>query len=836
MDKRIRLRALLIGGGILLFFAVLIIRVFWIQVVQGSAWHKYAVEQWEKTSTISAVRGTITDRNGNKLAMDAPAYDVVLNPKVIAKHGVKDEIVSRLHEILGTDESEIEKQATSKTTPTAKNPVSELRTWRELNSGGRRIPQDKADQVNALIAELKEKTDEKYEVGVQLNVTTKRYYPKNELASHVLGYTNNDGAAVAGIEAYYDKQLKGTDGSIRYQRDNQNDKLPDSQDVYQPAVNGSNLKLTIDETIQYYTEQAMKEAYKQLQPKSITVIAADPNTMDILAMANMPTFDPNKFNEVTEENYDSFKNLGIKAEYEPGSTFKIITLAGAVEEGLFNPEATYQSGTIQVGRTTLHDINRVGWGPITYLTGLKRSSNVAFVKLGYEMLGAERLRKYIDTFGFGVRTGIDLPGELPGAITFDPNIKTEVATAAYGHGRVQVTPLQQLVGVSAVANGGKVLTPHVVKSITDPNTGVTTDVPVHEVRQAIDAATSEKVRGYLEQVVSDQEIGTGRHAYIDGYRVAGKTGTAVKVINGKYDYTKQVVSFIGFAPADKPKIAMIVVIDQPADSKLGGGAAAAPVFKKIVSQALPYMGVPKATEDIATQKKEKAPTSAPAPAVYNVPTLAGKTVDAAKKKLIASGIAFKVVGTGSKVVKQYPSVGSVMDGGQSVYLMTEDPTKMEIPDLKGESLRDALEILNLMKVEVTTVGQGYVAEQVESSGNGRRIITLTLKSARATVTGIDDPEENALGTKDGTQPVEDKDAAAESKEKDSAGEATEESTSSPDASAESSAPSTESTSPSTDSSTAETGSSDTTTGSVQGQGSTSGSSLKIPEPTGAPTN
>ncbi|ANF97694.1 penicillin-binding transpeptidase domain-containing protein [Paenibacillus bovis] len=831
MDKRIKLRALFIGGCITLFFAVLVIRVFWIQVVQGSDWHKYAEKQWTSQNTISAVRGTITDRNGNKLAMDAPAYNVGLNPKVIAELGVKDEIVSRLHEILGTDESEIEKQATSMTTPTAKNPVSELRTWRELNSGGRRIPQDKADQVNALIAELKEKTGRRYDVGVQLDVTTKRYYPKNELASHVLGYTNNDGEAVAGIEAYYDKQLKGEDGSIVYQRDNQKDKLPDSQDVYKPAVNGSNLTLTIDETIQYYTEQAMKEAFKQLQPKSITVIAADPNTMDILAMANMPTFDPNKFNEVTEENYDSFKNLGIKAEYEPGSTFKIITLAGAVEEGLFNPEATYQSGTIQVGRTTLHDINRVGWGPITYLTGLKRSSNVAFVKLGYEMLGAERLRKYIDAFGFGVKTGVDLPGELSGAITFNPNIKTEVATAAYGHGRVQVTPLQQLVGVSAVANGGKVLTPHVVKSITDPNTGITTDVPVHEVRQAIDAATSEKVRGYLEQVVSDQEIGTGRHAYIDGYRVAGKTGTAVKVINGKYDYTKQVVSFIGFAPADKPKIAMIVVIDQPADSKLGGGAAAAPVFKKIVSQALPYMGVPKATDDSDTQKKTKAATSAPAPVSYNVPTLTGKTVDAAKKKLIASGITFKVVGTGNKVVKQYPAVGALMDGGQSVYLMTEDPTKMEIPDLKGESLRDALEILNLMKVEVTTVGQGYVAEQVESSANGRRIITLTLKSARAIVTGVDDEEANALGTKEATPAAGDDQTSNEAENKDSTDKTTEESTSSSETSADSAGTTSESIGPpSTDAGTNSTGS------STEETKSTSGSTLKIPEPTGAPTN
>lgn len=807
MNKRIRLRTLLMGGCIALLFVVLVMRIFWLQIVQGSSWHERAVDNWTQNSVIKAQRGTITDRNGNEMAIDAPAYNVALNPQIIEKYGIKNEVVSGLHEILGTDESEIEKQATSK------NDKGELRTWRELNSGGRLIPQDKADQVNALIAKLKQQIDQKYDAGLYLVESSKRYYPKNELASHVLGYTDKEGKAVAGIEAYYDQQLKGTDGKIQYQHDRQGDKLPDSQDAYTPAKNGDNLKLTIDETIQYYTEQAMKEAYEQLQPKSITVIAADPNTMGILAMANMPTFDPNKYNEVPASQYNDFLNLGIKAIYEPGSTFKIVTLSGAVQEGLFNPEATYQSGTIRVGNTTLHDINRVGWGPITYLTGLKRSSNVAFVKLGYEMLGAERLRKYIDDFGFGVKTGIDLPGEVSGAITIRPNIKTEVATAAYGHGRVQVTPLQQLAAVAAVANGGKLLTPHLVQSITDPNTGVTTDTPTHEVRQVIDAANSAKVRGYLEQVVSDQDIGTGRHAYIEGYRVAGKTGTAVKVINGKYDYTKQVVSFIGFAPANDPKIAMIVVVDQPANSALGGGTAAAPIFKKIVSQALPYMGVAKVAEDDSAQ--QTTAKSQPMQVSYTAPTLTSKSLDEAKKKLLAGGISYKVVGSGTKVVKQYPAAGAILGSGQSIYLMTEDPTKMAIPDLKGESLRDALEILNLMKVEVTTVGTGYVAEQVESEGNGRRAITLTLKSAKATVTGIDDPEENAIDAKDKNDSA---DSAETGKDDTQTGE---NASGSSEESAESST--------STDSSTSNSESSGSATTNADG-------SLNIPEPKGAPTN
>lgn len=815
VNKRIKLRTLFIGGCITLFFAVLIIKVFWLQVVQAGDWNAYATKQWTANSDISAKRGTITDRNGNDLAMDAPAYNVALNPKVIAKLGIKSDVVSQLHAILGTDEQEIEEQASS--VKTEGEEKGQLRTWRELNSGGRLIDQEKADQMNAFIKQLKEKTDQKWDVGVYLSADSKRYYPKNELAAHVLGYTNKDGNAVAGIEAYYDEKLKGTDGHIQYLRDKQGDKLPDSKDVYTPAKDGDSITLTIDETIQYYIEQAMKDAYEQLKPESITVIAADPNTMEILGMANMPTFNPNKFNEVTDQK--DFRNLAVKAIYEPGSTFKIVTLSGAVQEGLFDPGASYQSGSIQVGRTTLHDLNHSGWGPITYLEGLKRSSNVAFVKLGYEMLGAERLRKYIDAFGFGEQTGIETPGEAKGAINFHANIPTEVATAAYGHGLVQVTPIQQLAAISAVANGGKLLTPHLVKSITDPNTGVTEDTQTKLVRQVIDPATSEKVRGYLEQVVSDQEIGTGRHAYIDGYRVAGKTGTAVKVINGKYDYTKQVVSFVGFAPANDPKIAMIVVIDQPSDSKLGGGTAAAPVFKKIASQVLPYMGISKVFDDGETKAKASK-ASKTTLASYTAPTVTGKTLADAKKKLLADGIAFTTVGSGTKVVKQYPASGAAMTGGQTIYLMTEDPTKMDIPDLKGESLRDALQILSLMKVEVTATGEGYVSEQVESTSSGRRSITLTLKSAKATVTGVDDTEEDS-STSDEADTS--KDTTTDSK--DTSSEAT--STDGKDTSTSDSKTDTGTTTEGTSESSSESGSS--TNESPTG-------SLEIPEPTGAPTN
>ncbi|WP_235440407.1 peptidoglycan D,D-transpeptidase FtsI family protein [Paenibacillus sp. DMB20] len=384
----------------------------------------------------------------------------------------------------------------------------------------------------------------------------------------------------------FDDELKGVDGFAKYKSDKKGVKIPSADEVYQPAKNGKNFMLTIDDTIQYYIQDAMQEAYDQFQPVSMTVIAADPNTMEILGMANMPTFDPNIYWET--EDYGNFYNHAIRSTYEPGSTFKIVTLASAIQENLFDPGAWYVSGSIRAGGRTHWDIKRDGWGTITYLEGVKRSSNVAFVKLGYEMLGKERLKNYINLFGFSEKTGIDLPGEVLGRMNMERDI--DISTVPYGYA-VSVTPIQQLAAISAVANGGKLMKPQIIKEKQDPNTGKVEKVQPKVIRQVISPETAKETGKYLEQVVADQDKGTGKYAYIDGYRVAGKTGTAVK---GDYsDRSKRIVSFIGYAPVDDPKIAVLVIIDEPNERDIGGGRAAAPVFKKIVSQTLKYWGVPK---------------------------------------------------------------------------------------------------------------------------------------------------------------------------------------------------------------------------------------------------
>ncbi|MEK4511864.1 penicillin-binding transpeptidase domain-containing protein [Paenibacillus sp. FSL K6-2524] len=728
MIKRIKLRTLLIGGCITLFFALLVGKVFVIQVVQADFWQGHAEELWSKKKILPASRGVITDRNGDVLAIDAPAYTVAVNPKIINQYNLQDEIVEGLSKILDKKESEL------RVLVNAKRENGEFYPQREVRKEGWKIDQELRNKVEEFKSELMESHDLE-DVGITLIKEQKRYYPKETLAAHILGYADREGNAVSGLEAYYNEELMGHNGSIEYKSDGRGIEIPKASEIYTPAKNGKNLQLTIDDTIQYYIEEAMKEAFEELDPISMTVIAADPKTMEILGMANMPTYNPNEYwKDVDQKN---FYNHAIKSTYEPGSTFKIVTLAGAVQEGLFDPNATYMSGSIRVPGQTIHDVKRSGWGPISYLEGVKRSSNVSFVKLGYEMLGPERLKEYVDNFGFGQKTGIELPGEAKGTVA--PVQPADFAAMSYGHGTLVVTPLQQIVGVSAVANGGNLMEPHIVKSITDPQTDETIETQPTVVRQVITPETAKEVSSYLEQVVSDQKIGTGRHAYIDGYRVAGKTGTAVKPVKGVYDYTKQVVSFIGYAPVDDPKIAVIVVIDEPKNSDLGGGAIAAPIFKKIVNQSLQYMGVPKKYADDTSNKTTGSQSN-----TSKAPDLKGLSIRESKDLLASKGISYVTLGKGSDLVSQFPKAGNLLKSGQHMYLLTEEGKNMKIPSLKGESLRDAMELLSVLQVSVKGQGAGYVVDQTSTEENGQRVVTLILEPPAE--------NENAEGSNSSTVP------------------------------------------------------------------------------------
>lgn len=737
MTKRIKLRTLLVGGFITLLFVLLVGRIYWVQVVKADFWTEKAKEIWARSETLVPTRGTITDRDGNVLAMDVTAYTVAVNPDLIHSLKLEDAIINKLTTVLGV----------SKTTITAaveaKQQDGTYLKQREIRSGGWKIDKDVADRIVKFREQLEDQSGKK-DVGIYLLDEKKRSYPKGTLAAHVLGYEDLEGKAVMGLEASLDDQLRGTEGEIQYEKDGNGIIIDNGNVKVKPAVDGKNVKLTIDTDIQHYIEDAIKDAYDKYKPKSITAIAADPQTMEILGMANYPTFNPNTY--WTPQPQENFYDHSIKSLYEPGSTFKIVTLAGAVQENIFHPDDTYKSGSIVITGSRLHDI-RTNWGTITFLEGLKRSSNVAFVKLGYEGLKPDRLMSYIKNFGFGQKTGIELPGERAGSV--NPVYPVEFATAAYGQGKVQVTPIQQVAAVAAVANGGKLLVPHLVKEIDDPVTKTSVVTKPQLVRQVITEKTANQVDEYLEQVVSDQKIGSGRFAYLEGYRVAGKTGTAQKVnaaSGGKYADGKYVISFIGFAPVGNPKIVVYVVIDEPDDRNLTGGAGAAPVFKQIVSQSLRHMGV----KPILT--KEEAAKDDPATVqTVGVPDVTNKNVSDAKAALDNRKLGYNVVGNGGTVLKQIPKAGTAVAPDQLIYLLTQEPGKLTTPNMAGMSLRDAMQMCANLQLRCLANGEGFVKSQAKAKLNGSDVLQLNLAPPDAAMLN-----QEAAGEEDAGQGESDK--------------------------------------------------------------------------------
>lgn len=694
-----------------LLFLFLISRIYWVQVVEGATWYNLAKQRWSAQETLVAKRGTITDRDGNVIAMDSRAYTVAVNPQAINDAGITEEVVAGLHKILNKPESELRKLVT------AKREDGTFYNQREVRQEGYKIDKALADQVKALRDELKEQLakDKKKgvnDVGIYLMDELKRYYPRQLLASQLVGFVDKEGKAKSGVEAYFNDQLEGVNGEIKFLKDGKRVQLSDGEVEYQAPKDGQDITLTIDSNIQNYVEEALREIVAKYNPKSITAIAADPNTMEILAMANMPEFNPNSY---WDSNYANYNNHGVVSLYEPGSTFKIMTLAAAVEEGVFNPNETYKSGSVTIYGDTIRDIQRGGWGTISYLDGLKHSSNVAFVNLGYEKLGAEKLRDYLTKFGFAQKTGIQLSGERTGVVQMQYPI--EVATAAIGQG-VAVTPIQQVAAVAAVANGGKLMQPQIIKSITDPVTKKTTVFEPKVVRQVISKETSRKVGEYLEQVVSDQEIGTGRRAFIEGYRIAGKTGTAEKSIDGKYSEDKFVVSFVGYAPVENPKIVLYIVVDEPDDSTVGGGLVAAPAFREIMLKSLRHMGIMPDTSLIKEEAKKDA--------AIVVPKVTELLLAQAKATLTPNNIQYELIGNGKTVLQQIPAAGSVINPSQRVYLLTEQRDKLKVPNMTGLSLRDALEITTLLGIQLVPEGQGYVVSQKEETKNGKRTLKIVL--------------------------------------------------------------------------------------------------------------
>lgn len=698
-------------------FLALGARLCQIQIFQHDEYEAAAIAQQVRETTVSAARGTIYDRNGAILAISAGVDTVYISPAEIERNNEDKEAIARgLAEILDADYETILKKA------------GNTKSWYEVV----------ARKVEAETAELvrKFKAEGGY-VGIKIESDTKRYYPNGSLASHVIGFVGLDNTGLGGIESRYDSLLSGENGYVmRSTTAAGTDMLYQSYEDYVDAHNGESLTLTIDAVIQSYVEKHLAQAVEDYDIQNgAAAICMEVDTGAILSMVSLGNFDLNDYQTISaeaeaeisaaaqsEEEYDElyalaqqqqWRNKAISDTYEPGSTFKIITLAMALEEGVVNENSSfYCGGSMNVlGRgSPLKCWKYGGHGPQSLTQAVQHSCNVAFVNIG-QLVGEEKFYEYAEGFGFiertadtsqqlTAKTGIDLGGES-GSIWWsedvfcNPENLSQLAAASFGQ-TFNITPIQLITAVSACVNGGRLMQPHLVQSVEDPQGNLVSQTEPQVVRQVVSEETSASVRRILEQVVSDQTEGTGHNAYVAGYRIGGKTGTSTKTtkeISGEKEY---IVSFIGFAPADDPEVAILVLLDDPSSESgiyISGGQMAAPVVGKMMADILPYLGYEPEYTDSELAAADKA-----------VPELTGMSITQAKSALSESGLGCRVIGEGDTVTDQLPRAGAVIAAGSEVLLYAGQnpaPTTETMPDLRGLSYEAARQRLGELGLYLT---------------------------------------------------------------------------------------------------------------------------------------
>ena len=610
IHKRIKIFFLFV----IIMFITIFGKVIYLQVFKYNKLKSGATDLWSRELPIEGDRGIIYDRNLDPLATNLTTTSLVLIPNQIKD---KELVSTKLSEILNVSKKEMDKHVYKNT------------SIERVHPEGRKLDFNISNKISDLKLE-----------GVYLVKEAKRYYPYNNSLSQVLGFVGIDNQGLSGLELNYNEYLTGKSGSIKYFSDAKGNKL-EMNEIYTEPTSGMNLMLTINNDLQKSVERELDNAVMKYNPDHALAIAMDPNTGEILAMSSRPNFDPNNYRKYNTETLN--RNLPIWMSYEPGSTFKIITLSASLEEktiDLYN-DTFYDSGHINVENAKIKCWKTGGHGQETFLEVVENSCNPGFVVMG-QKLGKEKLFNYIDKFGFGEKTGIDLNGESSG-IMFDLNKvgPVELATTSFGQG-VSVTPIQQITAVSAAINGGKLYKPYIVKALLEPETN--TEIKTFEptlVRTVISEETSKDVASALESVVTN---GTGRSAFIDGYRVGGKTGTAQKVNNGTYMIGNYIVSFIGFMPSIDPKIILYVAIDNPKGVVQYGGTVAAPIARNILEDAIDILDIKK--QKGATEKKYQFYEKK----YVEVPNFVGKDVSEITK--INNGLVIEYSGTGKKIIYQ----------------------------------------------------------------------------------------------------------------------------------------------------------------------------------------
>lgn len=697
MKKRMILAMLLA----FLVFLGLSIRLGYVMFVEESTYKSLAKQQWTSDVRINAKRGRILDRNGNELAVSANVYraDLDLNTlrKDIENNGMTmEEVATALSGIIGEEQADVLHILTNPL-PNGKPRGSAILK--------RRIEKDATDAIREFCKNNNIN-------GIVISPDTKRYYPNGNFAAHILGHTNSDGEGLTGLELYYNKYLAGVPGIKVAEIDQKSEGLPYTISEFTEPIDGRDVVTTIDENIQNFAEKLAEEALVDNEAKAVSIMVMDPNTGEILALANKPDYDPNNpWAEGTSDDdiQQMWRNRLVSDAYEPGSIFKVITATAAIEKGILTEGETFNcGGSLTIGGRNIHCWKTSGHGPQTFEEILKNSCNVGFMILG-ERLGAANLNEYIEKFGLGHKTGIDLPGESAGIVKATKDISvTDLATISFGQSNT-TTGVQYMRAFNAIANGGYLITPHLMKEINhydDKNELVVDETYKIEKQQQFTPEAMTEMRLHLEQVVG---AGGGSKAKIDGYRIAGKTGTAQKVdtVNGGYANGKYLSSFAGMAPADNPKYTVFVSIDEPNPSWYYAGQIAAPVGQKLFNDLFNYTEMKPNGSYMEVDESLK-------PDVI-VPEVRGLSVADAKKEISDTGLTIRVEGSGDTITDINPKPGFTLKEGKEIILYAGGSNgstdTVVIPDLKGFTKESIIRLFDDLGLKSEFVGEGLVVEQ-----------------------------------------------------------------------------------------------------------------------------
>ncbi|MBS5864259.1 MAG: PASTA domain-containing protein [Clostridium sp.] len=721
-------------ASLLIIFLLLIIRLIWLQFIQGSDLKEQAYNQQTTDQIISTSRGTIYDSTGKTLAISTPTDTVTINPKKIV--GSNDEETKAKKEKVAKAFSEIFELDYNET-------LEKINSTSNVQTIAKKVDKDKIDKLKEWME------TEKISTGINIDEDTKRVYPYNNLASNLIGFCGTDNTGIQGIEDSWNSVLQGTPGKITTSTDAIQEEIPDSNQTYIPAENGSDIVLTIDYYIQTVLEKYLKQAVEENHADSGTVVAMAPSTGDILGMACYPDYNLNTpFEPNTEELkatwdtldstaqsdalYNMWKNNVVSSPYEPGSPYKLITAATALEENITSedvPNDFYCNGSIEVADRNISCWTHGHKGAKTLRQALQLSCNPSLIQLG-QRIGAETLYKYYQAFGFFDKTGIELPQEASSTYWKLEDVKdVELATMSFGQ-RFTITPIQLVSAVSAISNDGILMKPRIVKQIINPETGTTTDIEPVQVRQVISKSTSERMRNLMKSVVDD---GSGRLAKVEGYSIGGKTGTSEPQA-GRED-EGYIASYVAIAPTEKPEICLLIAVHNPNPNNEGshqGGQVCGPVVSQMLSEILPYLGLTSNNAQTSTDTVEEDTSYA------TVPDIRNKTVTEAEKLLKQAGFTTKVNISGDKnstlVTDQTPKPGSSIPKNSIIVLYTEENdtrVSVKVPDFKDKTLAQAENMAKANNLNITTEGSGTVISQsimVDTAVEEGTIIKLTLST------------------------------------------------------------------------------------------------------------